>query len=515
MGESCPGKFTQGAYRLSEQWPYLRFLGIGLWVAWIWLCYAGTSLFVNFPESNDVAYAGVMYLCSTPAIALALVGAAIAWRSVTPMLQNRLLVVGVSLLALVGVLLIAYSPYIGGDAVFYVGAVLTGLGTSVLCLKTGELLGSIGIRESLTVGCVSLMLAAFVYFMGQGIPQGLQPAFIASLPLFSVVLLVMPNDDPFSGEVRAEDYGVRQSRGKRAYFNLTVAMVMVASTASFGKGLVSATGDAQMFAEAGAIITLSVFFLSVAVCVAVNFGETYPAVRLVYAVLIVLGVVMALSSWFGVSLIYLGIGKELLWMMLVCFTAYLVFKFDLSPIRAFGLGMAVYFISSAISWWAGILCADWLSGAGSLSLVAGVMVLTIVIVYAFVFNDSDLKFILMWSARDDLASEADASPAQVPAQVAESDEAAPTVSDAAVEPCSSSDRELSLHERIALIDPSFGVSEREREIMELFAQGRSAVWIAEELFISRNTVRSHLRSVYTKLDVHTRQELIDFLKTIH
>ena len=38
-----------------------------------------------------------------------------------------------------------------------------------------------------------------------------------------------------------------------------------------------------------------------------------------------------------------------------------------------------------------------------------------------------------------------------------------------------------------------------------------ANWIADNLTISKNTVRSHLRAIYTKLDVHTRQELLDFL----
>ena len=60
-------------------------------------------------------------------------------------------------------------------------------------------------------------------------------------------------------------------------------------------------------------------------------------------------------------------------------------------------------------------------------------------------------------------------------------------------------------------DPVYGLSTRELEILDLFAQGRSAAWIAENLTISKNTVRTHLRAVYAKLDVHSRQELLDFL----
>ncbi len=60
-------------------------------------------------------------------------------------------------------------------------------------------------------------------------------------------------------------------------------------------------------------------------------------------------------------------------------------------------------------------------------------------------------------------------------------------------------------------NPVYGLSARELEILDLFAQGRSANWIAEHLTISKNTVRTHLRAIYSKLDVHSRQEPLDFL----
>ncbi len=68
--------------------------------------------------------------------------------------------------------------------------------------------------------------------------------------------------------------------------------------------------------------------------------------------------------------------------------------------------------------------------------------------------------------------------------------------------------------RQQLLEERYGLSLREIEIMDLFAQGRSANWIADALFISKNTVRSHLRAIYGKLDVHTRQELLDRLNAL-
>lgn len=54
-----------------------------------------------------------------------------------------------------------------------------------------------------------------------------------------------------------------------------------------------------------------------------------------------------------------------------------------------------------------------------------------------------------------------------------------------------------------------GLTERETEVLRYLARGRTNTYIAEELSISPTTVRGHIRHIYTKLDVHKRQELID------
>lgn len=48
------------------------------------------------------------------------------------------------------------------------------------------------------------------------------------------------------------------------------------------------------------------------------------------------------------------------------------------------------------------------------------------------------------------------------------------------------------------------VTAREREILELVAEGRTNAEIAERLWVSPGTVRKHLENVFAKLGVHTR-----------
>lgn len=60
----------------------------------------------------------------------------------------------------------------------------------------------------------------------------------------------------------------------------------------------------------------------------------------------------------------------------------------------------------------------------------------------------------------------------------------------------------------------YGLTPREREIAELLARGRSKAYIAETRFISENTVRGHVKRLYVKLDVHSKQELVDLIESL-
>lgn len=53
---------------------------------------------------------------------------------------------------------------------------------------------------------------------------------------------------------------------------------------------------------------------------------------------------------------------------------------------------------------------------------------------------------------------------------------------------------------------------REEEVLELLARGRSASYIQKELFISLGTAKTHIRHIYRKLDIHSKQELLDLME---
>ena len=52
------------------------------------------------------------------------------------------------------------------------------------------------------------------------------------------------------------------------------------------------------------------------------------------------------------------------------------------------------------------------------------------------------------------------------------------------------------------------LTEREREIFALLATGKDNAQIADELGLSSQTVRNHVSTIYSKLDVKDRFEII-------
>lgn len=64
-------------------------------------------------------------------------------------------------------------------------------------------------------------------------------------------------------------------------------------------------------------------------------------------------------------------------------------------------------------------------------------------------------------------------------------------------------------EACAAISERCGLSPREREVMSLLARGRTAGFVGRALGISPETAKTHMRSIYRKVDVHTQQELMD------
>lgn len=144
-----------------------------------------------------------------------------------------------------------------------------------------------------------------------------------------------------------------------------------------------------------------------------------------------------------------------------------------SGVIIIGVAWALYSASFAI----GSLMANWISAVDNDCSVTTLLMFVLVIVGAFCLEvrDQDTKWIF---------AELSGEPVKAP------------------------EEHFNIDERCDEIGAERGLSRREVEVMKLLCKGRTKAYIAETLYLTENTVRTHTKHIYTKLDVHSKQELM-------
>ena len=69
-----------------------------------------------------------------------------------------------------------------------------------------------------------------------------------------------------------------------------------------------------------------------------------------------------------------------------------------------------------------------------------------------------------------------------------------------------------VREQAAAIQKQFLLSDRETEALALYACGLTQAKIAEELCISPGTTHTHIKRIYAKTDLHSRQAILDYIE---
>lgn len=76
----------------------------------------------------------------------------------------------------------------------------------------------------------------------------------------------------------------------------------------------------------------------------------------------------------------------------------------------------------------------------------------------------------------------------------------------------SSGTEDPIERRCMAVARAYALSPRETDVLVAYAHGRNVAYLADHLVLSSNTIRSHSKTLYAKLGVHSKQELIDLVE---
>ena len=58
------------------------------------------------------------------------------------------------------------------------------------------------------------------------------------------------------------------------------------------------------------------------------------------------------------------------------------------------------------------------------------------------------------------------------------------------------------------------MTERESEVARYLYKGLTYVGIADELTISKNTVKRHIHNIYKKMEIESRNQFVDYVDNI-
>jgi len=65
-----------------------------------------------------------------------------------------------------------------------------------------------------------------------------------------------------------------------------------------------------------------------------------------------------------------------------------------------------------------------------------------------------------------------------------------------------------MHQNVKPAENNYNLTQREKEILANLSKGNSYKLIASDLNISIDTVRTHIKNIYEKLQVHTQTEAV-------
>ena len=396
-----------------------------------------------------------------------------------------------------------------------VGAVLSGVGSALMVLMWGELYARLSPKRAFVFTSFSFILLAVVHFCSVSFPPAVATVVAIALPFASLLCMLRSRTlVPLSSKVPDDSGGVL---AKRALVLPIVSIVVLGSCCellhalslqSFPNGTSPLMGVLYTFGGlCGTVLLLSVFFFSG--------KKLYYIAR---AVFVCMAVGLVVSAILGLPFVVVyAVFSGAFWCFRTIAWTYgvvVVRGFKASPLLVFAAVMCAFDFSIVIGILYGSTIAKAIYAAYlDWTLTVLVVVVCILLVALMLFSESQARnFWYMEKGRNAAGTtnspESACGEGAVVAFAPERDETAqnPAVGDGSMQPRAvESDIAGALREE-------FGLTNREVEVCLLLLQGRSLPYIQKELSIARGTANTHLRHIYEKVGVHTRQELIDAVK---
>ena len=521
----------------------LRLLGFSLNRAWVYLLFLGIG--TSAMTWNGQPAPDITFMVSTIALCCTLFCAAGFSMAASRLLHRPGVRYAGPLLTALGTALLATSTIEGAPQMLLacIAGVTTGVGSGVIDMGYGRLYRDVDSRHTCLEAPLAFLLAAVVFFLTGDLASPVVSCLITMLlPLVSGGILFLYYD-VWSASHEPTVRPVPMSAWRFALRVGACACLVGAADGAVRSVFMAANGvGASEFYHVPLVIASLITLALIWLCVL--FSESFD-LRGIYkfAVLIMAFFFQLLPIFVGTPLEHVlalagyGTFNVLVWILLADITH--TYRVDTFKVFGIGWGMITFgvFIGSLL----GAFLCDVLApfSPQALTSVALISTIAVLLSYMFVLKESDMVELTTIGELEEQTSDSAQAVAAGHGVHRQASSAGSVPGAAAQEAVTDADGMLlaldagiastapGTHGERAMPDAEFkprfvsrcnkvaqeyGLSEREAQIMILYAKGRSYARIQEELFISRGTLTTHLRHIYQKMDVHNKQELLDLIE---
>lgn len=468
----------------STEWRVL--FGHAIHVGWGWLMFTGSLFAAPGGDLIDSPFlSDPLYMLSLGANALTLSLFALLGRYTGPLFRREWVAIAAAICMSVGtffasdlVLLLFGAPTVWVE-VF--AGIITGLGTGTFLMVWGEVLVSFGTRGCLVYFAASSFIAAFAHILLSQLPEVFIQGVVSVAPIFELMLY----------RSYVSDNRLAMSKGNKQSDNpqgLPSAVIILGVFFGFSFGAMR--GFIFLLEQVGLrgptdAVSMAFVMVACALTYFVSVISKQAFGRLTYQIalpFVACGfLLLPLSEmWTVVGVAAYRIGYQYVYVILWVLWVFFSRRSETTSVWVIACGLASVQMSKLLGF---LIAVDVpvVSGQGwDLSLVSAVALFAIVLFSLFARED-----------RIEAKSWEEVRP------VSEQGDDRVFVSQS--------------YEPAALV---FGLSPRETEVFYLLLRGRSRAYIARSLVVTEETVKTHIKGIYQKAGVHTKQDLIDRVEEV-
>lgn len=448
-------------------------IGFGLFWTWVWLVFQTTFFNPSFPSSGDVPLPGWTVPLSAYALTFLLLGFALKWRGIVPQGRWYRIAVPASMSFGVGLCgMLTFSPLTVpavNAATLCVGGLLMGAGTSCLHMEWGRVLGDLGPRTTIFHGVVGTVVAALLTVGLTLLPEAAVWAVAFIVPPACMRLLV--RDVPATPAMLAHGRDAQLHVPRRFLatsfvqglsFGIVQAILLLGSH----EEPVTALTAVSFALSAVALFTCALFFR-------MDFNQLIYQVGFLIMALGYLLLALAGPDAFGGLFIH-TLGYRFVDIMMWALCAFLISQRGLPANWVFAITTCFLLLGQVVGALVGSEVAGMFSLAGDVG--GGLATIMVFVLLAVSLVLSDRKNLQTgWGM---------------------------------VRPGDIDELPGSFDRGCELVCRRFDLTAREQEVFTLIAQGESRAGICEALTLSKETVKTHVRNIYRKMDIHSQQDAL-------